>query len=85
MDRVILPCLLVLIERCTGQASNKQLGGGKAKPALKNTTIADKPTEQWVARVLDFSSQYNDTTWAADQVIGAPKVYPNYGDLHGNK
>ena len=39
--------------------------------------------EQWVNRVRSFSSQYNTGTWAADQVIGAPKVYPRYGDHHG--
>ena len=39
--------------------------------------------EQWVHRVRTYSSQYNDTNWAANQVIGAPKVYPKYGDHHG--
>ena len=39
--------------------------------------------EQWVQRVRAFSSQYNDGTWAAHQVIGPAKVYPRYGDING--
>ncbi|CAF1274405.1 unnamed protein product [Adineta ricciae] len=39
--------------------------------------------EQWVSRVVDYSSQYNNDTWAAHQIIGPPKVYPRYGDLNG--
>jgi hypothetical protein len=34
---------------------------------------------QGVSRVIQFSSQYNDSTWSANQVIGPPKVYPRYG------
>ena len=41
------------------------------------------PMEQWVQRVRKYSSQYNDSTWAAHQVTGRPKVYPQYGDIHG--
>ena len=32
-----------------------------------------------VSRVIDFSSQYNNRTWSANQIIGPPKVYPRYG------
>jgi len=32
-----------------------------------------------VSRVVEFSSQYNDSTWSANQVIGPPKVYPRHG------
>ncbi|XP_022313504.2 F-box/LRR-repeat protein 4-like isoform X2 [Crassostrea virginica] len=38
---------------------------------------------QWVSSVAQFSSQYDNTGWAATQVIGAPKVYPKYGDIRG--
>lgn len=31
---------------------------------------------QWVAEVLDFSSQYSPTNWAAFQVEGPPNSYP---------
>ncbi|XP_059177325.1 kelch-like protein 8 [Physella acuta] len=39
--------------------------------------------KQWVHRVKGFSSQYNSTSWSADQVIGPPKVFPQYGDNCG--
>ncbi|CAF0750487.1 unnamed protein product [Adineta steineri] len=42
-----------------------------------------KRDEQWVSRVIQYSSQYNDNTWSANQIIGPPKVYPRYGDLNG--
>lgn len=32
-----------------------------------------------VSRVVQFSSQYNDNTWSANQVVGPPKVYPRHG------
>jgi len=38
---------------------------------------------QWVSNITAFSSQYNDSTWAATNVIGSPKVYPDYGDRQG--
>ena len=39
--------------------------------------------ELWVHRVRSFSSQYNDSSWKADMIIGPPKVYPRYGDIPG--
>lgn len=38
---------------------------------------------QWVSSVSNFSSQYDSTGWAANQVIGPPKVYPKHGDIRG--
>ncbi|XP_061181819.1 uncharacterized protein LOC133190296 [Saccostrea echinata] len=38
---------------------------------------------QWASVVDAFSSQYNSTGWSANQITGAPKVYPNYGDKQG--
>ncbi|XP_005092041.1 F-box/LRR-repeat protein 4 isoform X2 [Aplysia californica] len=40
--------------------------------------------KQWVKKVGKYSSQYNDSTWSANQVIGPPKVYPRHGDIHGS-
>ncbi|KAJ8319077.1 hypothetical protein KUTeg_004168 [Tegillarca granosa] len=37
----------------------------------------------WVSRVTRFSSQYNSTTWSANCLVGKPRVYPKYGDIHG--
>ncbi|RUS77849.1 hypothetical protein EGW08_014401 [Elysia chlorotica] len=39
--------------------------------------------KQWAARVENFSSQYNNSTWSATQALGQPKVYPQHGDFHG--
>jgi hypothetical protein len=34
---------------------------------------------QWVASVVDFSSQYSATDWSAQQTVGPPDTYPNHG------
>lgn len=41
------------------------------------------PGVAWGAAVRSFSSQYNTSGWAATQVLGAPNVFPQYGDLVG--
>lgn len=43
----------------------------------------DEVVELWVKAVVEFSSQYNTTSWAANNVIGEPLVYPRYGDING--
>ncbi|CAF3151034.1 unnamed protein product [Rotaria socialis] len=50
-----------------------------------NATVSHvwKREEQWVSTVLQFSSQYNDSTWSANQIIGPPKVFPRHGDIVG--
>lgn len=50
---------------------------------MPRNEIKDQIVRQWVSNVTAFSSQYNTHTWAANKVIGAPHVYPNYGDLTG--
>lgn len=35
---------------------------------------------QYAASVFDFSSQYGPVAWSAEKALGAPDVYPNYGD-----
>ncbi|KAK3772997.1 hypothetical protein RRG08_036330 [Elysia crispata] len=39
--------------------------------------------KQWASGVKSFSSQYNSTSWSANQALGPPKVYPQHGDIHG--
>lgn len=34
----------------------------------------------WATDVIDYSTQYSDDAWSANQVLGAPNVYPGYGD-----
>ena len=40
---------------------------------------------QGVSRVIRFSSQYHHQAWSADQILGAPKVYPQYGKNNSNE
>ncbi len=40
------------------------------------------PVLQYASTVINFSTQYNATTWAAAQVLGAPDR-PTYGDIAG--
>ena len=35
----------------------------------------------WASSVRGFSSQYDDPSWAATQVLGAPNVFPRHGDI----
>ncbi|KAH3735301.1 hypothetical protein DPMN_041766, partial [Dreissena polymorpha] len=35
---------------------------------------------QWVAEVINYSSQYGPYKWSAQQILGAPDVYPRYED-----
>ena len=35
----------------------------------------------WASSVRGFSSQYDDPSWAATQVFGAPNVFPRHGDI----
>jgi hypothetical protein len=44
---------------------------------------APTPAIEWASSVRAVSSEYNDTTYAARQVLGAPNVYPRSGDLAG--
>ncbi|CAH1795268.1 unnamed protein product [Owenia fusiformis] len=53
-----------------------------------NESLFDKPlddtcTRQWGLKILRFSSQYNNTSWSANSVLGPPRVYPQYGDIGG--
>lgn len=34
----------------------------------------------WAASVIDFSTEYSPDAWSANQILGAPDVYPAYGD-----
>lgn len=41
------------------------------------------PQTQWATTVRDVSTQYSPTSWSANQVLGAPNVFPSGGD-HAN-
>ncbi|XP_052075859.1 uncharacterized protein LOC127713945 [Mytilus californianus] len=38
---------------------------------------------QWVSKVIGYTEQWDNNGWSAAQVIGAPDVYPRYGDIEG--
>jgi hypothetical protein len=35
----------------------------------------------WASSVVEFSTQYSEHGWSAQQVLGPPDVYPAYGDI----
>ncbi len=37
--------------------------------------------KRWADSVIDFSSEYSETSWSANQVLGPPNVFPAYGDI----
>ncbi|MBW8051245.1 MAG: OmpA family protein [Cytophagales bacterium] len=43
------------------------------------TTISHAQTVQWASEVVGFSSQYSDTKWSAQQVLGKPNIMPQGG------
>jgi hypothetical protein len=47
-------------------------------------TQEEEEVSLWVQNVLRFSSQYNNSSWSANQIRGEPRVYPRYGDHHGS-
>ncbi|CAF0827041.1 unnamed protein product [Didymodactylos carnosus] len=49
----------------------------------ENSSQGWKRLEQWVSRVVEYSSQYNETTWSANMIIGEPRVFPQHGDIQG--
>lgn len=54
-------------------------------PTTPTTCSLTRPVRQWVQTVTAFSSEYTRYPgWEPAQVIGAPDVYPRYGDLEGS-
>ena len=43
---------------------------------ILSTTI-----QQYASSVLNFSTEYSTSDWSANQALGAPDVYPAYGDF----
>jgi hypothetical protein len=41
---------------------------------------ADVSFVDWASSVIDVSTQYTDSAWSANQVLGPPNVFPAYGD-----
>jgi hypothetical protein len=47
--------------------------------AVRVIAFQDSTDHGWVTRVDDFSSQFQSDNFAAQQVLGAPDVYPEHG------
>jgi hypothetical protein len=71
----VLACRDLEHHRITVDDYKKLIGATRAQPT--------QPAILWASRVVAVSSEYNDTTWAARQVLGPPDVYPRHGDLGG--
>jgi hypothetical protein len=56
-------------------AIDAEWGSLPDEPAPRPLPIA------WASAVQGFSSQYDDPSWAATQVLGPPNVFPRHGDL----
>ncbi len=50
-------------------------------PYFKPVIIPSAPQPQWAASVRAVSSEWSPTSWSAFNVLGAPDVYPQHGDL----
>ncbi|MBK9401485.1 MAG: choice-of-anchor D domain-containing protein [Bacteroidetes bacterium] len=46
-----------------------------------STPVAGIFNQQYASTVINFSSQYTPTDWSANQILGAPDVYPSYGSI----
>lgn len=62
-------------------SSVRTLAAGIQLPA--SALPATMPKQVWASAVLDFGTEYDNPGWAASQALGAPDVFPNYGDLAG--
>ncbi len=52
----------------------------KKRPAI----APELPTRliEWATSVVEYSTQYSENSWSAQQVLGPPDVFPAYGDLN---
>ncbi|XP_052071152.1 uncharacterized protein LOC127709590 [Mytilus californianus] len=54
-------------------------------PVINNQSVHNpNNVDQWVSRVVNYSSQYDDNSWPASCIAGEPRVYPKYGDISGS-
>jgi hypothetical protein len=71
--------------RAVGQTGTlAQPGTSSTASRVGSRNPAPPPTfganDRWGARVLGFSSQFQQTSWTASQALGKPDTYPAYGD-----
>lgn len=59
----------------------KLVGKQLKKPATKEPEVTNPSLTVWATSVIEFSTQYSENGWSAQQVLGPPDVYPAYGDI----
>ena len=66
-----------------GRISNEQYRRTIEAIDIEYARPISKPSERvaWASSVLGYSTQYSDTSWSAQQALGAPNVYPQHGDI----
>jgi len=65
--------------RRTVAAIDATLAGSHRKRSRPVHELSTSMVE-WATSVIDYSTQYSETAWSAQQVLGAPDVFPAYGD-----
>lgn len=56
------------------ELEGKRVGKRRQQPSVSDEII------MWASVVVDFSTQYSEDAWSANQVLGKPDVFPGYGD-----
>lgn len=60
-------------------ALDAELKGKRIVKRTRQPEVSDQLIV-WASSVIDVSSQYSEDAWSANQVLGAPNVFPAYGD-----
>jgi hypothetical protein len=61
-------------------ALDAELAGKPIKKTRAPQKVLSTRLIVWASSVIDFSTQYTENAWSANQIVGAPDVYPAYGD-----
>ncbi|XP_063445989.1 TD and POZ domain-containing protein 1-like isoform X1 [Mytilus trossulus] len=81
--RSILSLLTQCISRKRNHSNQDQIDKMAYKAVTSSNGNNPNFVEQWVSKVLHYSSQYDSQSWPASCVEGKPRVYPKYGDIAG--
>jgi len=83
-----LPTTFAIIEN--GNLIHEKREGVLSKEELQDLVESTKqrrkelnlePNILWANRVIEFSSEYSDSDWSAEQILGPLDTYPQHGDL----
>lgn len=59
------------------------LGGGRRLTHAEWAALPTPDGASFATGVIGYSSQFATSGWSATEAVGAPNVYPRYGDLKG--